>query len=40
MEKIITIPKKDLDFKISQIKTIERIDLHEDKIELIVNLEE
>ena len=39
MEKIIKINKKDLDFKISQIKEIKRVDLFSDHIEIIFEVD-
>lgn len=35
MEKSIEIYKKDIDFDLSKIKEVKRIDIHSDRIEII-----
>ena len=39
MEKVIKINQKDLDFKIGKIKEIKKVDLHEDRIEIHLEVE-
>jgi hypothetical protein len=40
MEKKIIIDKKDLDFELTKIKEVKRVDIHSDKIEIIFLLED
>ena len=40
MEKIVKIPKKDLEFDLNKIKEVKRIDIHSDRLELVLILKE